>query len=251
MGNQYYGRSWNELMELCTAEYRFYRNSQRNFRPANIGAGTGVADMGEYLIDADNVPKQSVCLGMPAFCVDYPTAHFNFPQNFDDTMGAEDAFTLEYLGVVQDRLIPDRYMALVGEDGAATPYVGIRDDNLVEMDFGTQQVSNGLCEWWKDGLIHFVVSRAAGAAPETEIYINGVRIDFVSRLAGAGAFTDAAGQIFNHADNNGDQHPWWGHHFMLRQYSAALRKSEVIEMFQDAQRLIPHHLMHIPVDSAE
>lgn len=245
MGTQYYGRSWDEIMKLCDAEFRFYRNSLRNFRPG-IG-GAGVADIAEYLVDAVNQPKQSICLNLPAFCIDSTTAHFNFPANLDDNLGSEAAFTVEYYGVVQDRGIPDNYMALIGESGAATPYIGLRDGNLVEVNFGTQRISRNICWWWEDSLIHFVVTRASGAAPAFHAYINGIEVPFVSQLAGAGGFTDAAGEIFNHEDDQTAQHPFYGHHFLLRFYSVALEKYEVLELYQDAQRLMPHHLHHIGI----
>ena len=185
MGFQYYGRSLDELWALCSAEYRFYRNSLRNFRPDNIGAGTGVADIAEYLIDAVNQPKQSIALNLPAMCVDSVTGHFNFPQNFDDVMGAESAFSLEYYGVIQDRGIPDNYMALVGENAAATPYIGLRDGNLVEVNFGVQRISANICWYWEDSLIHFVVTRGAGDDPDFEAYINGVDIPFTTSCSGS------------------------------------------------------------------
>lgn len=241
MTNQYTGRSLNEIYELCQAEYRFYRNSLRNFRPADV------ADMGEYLNDGNTSPKQSLCLGMPAMCIDHDTANFAFPVGFDDVMGSEDEFTIEYCGVVQDRYIENTYIALIGESGSANPYIGLRDDNRVELNFGTQIISDQISWWWKDSLIHFVVTREAGATGDSFAYINGSEVSFASQAAGNGGFSDAAGDIFNHTDDTGGEHPWWGHHFLLRQYSEQLVKAEVLELYQDVQRLFPHHLFHIPI----
>jgi hypothetical protein len=238
------------LMGLCEAEFRFYKNSLRNFRPGNIGAGTGVDDLVELLPDADTAPKQSMALGLPAMCIDHATAHFDFPTNFDDVMGVAASWTIEYLGVVQDRVLlaPATYFALLGEGAAASPYIGLTNDNLVDINLGVQRISTDSTDWWKDGLLHFVVAKEAGAGADFHAYVNGVEPTFASQVAGDEAFTDAAGTIFNHSDAGGDNHPFWGHHFLLRQYSDALEKYEVLELFQDAQRLVPEHLMQIPID---
>jgi hypothetical protein len=247
MGNIYTGRSLNDLLELCVLDARFYRNSLRNWRPDPGGAG--VADIGEYLVDALTFPKQSMVLGMPAMCIQHDTARFAFPNNLDVYLGDEDEFTVEYLGVPQDRLIEDGYMAIMGEDTEAV-YFGLRDDNRVEVNFGAQQVSDQQCWWWKDAPLHFVITREAGSspAPDFAVYINGSEVSFPVTEAGANGFTDAGGWIFNHQDEDSPQdlHPLWGHHLMLRVYNEELAKSECLELYQSAQQMFPHTLFHIP-----
>jgi hypothetical protein len=242
MGNQYYSFSLENLRKACEAEFRFYRNSLRNFRPGNV------ADIGEYLVEAANTPKQASAMGYPTICIEGATQHFDFPAGMDDFMEAEGAFALEYLGLPADRdptLTNSTYLALVGESAAADPYVGLRIDRRVIMDFGTTQTSAQVNWWWPDAPLHMIVSRAAGADPDTEIYINGCTVNFASNKAGSGGFTDAAGQIFNHTDNNAVNHPFWGHHLMLRLYDENLKVQDAKWLFQEAQRFL--HEVEFPI----
>ncbi|MHC4643875.1 MAG: hypothetical protein ACYTBJ_00135 [Planctomycetota bacterium] len=247
MTMQYTGRSWDTIMASCAAEYRFYRNSLRNFRPASV------EDLLELLINNVNNPKQSICHNMPAMCIDHTSAHFNFPNNLDLILADEAEFTIEYFGHVQDRGTPNgSYLALLGEQGSANPYIGLLENNTVRVNFGAAQTSDPSCMYWKDSLIHFVLTREAGAAPLTTVYINGSALPgLTGAAAGAGGFVDQSGQIFNHVDDTPTDHPCWGHHFLLRFFSIELAKSEVLELYQDVQRLVPHHLLHIPIWTSE
>jgi len=250
MGNQYYGRSFNALMELCGAEYRFYRNSLRNFRPANIGAGTGVADIAEYLTDGVTSPKQSICHNLPAMCIDDATSHFDFPAGLDAILADEEAFTIEYYGVPQDRGMED-YITLIGEGGGEPESISLRQDGRVLISMGAGSItSDQICWWWKDAILHFVVTKEAGTddqSVETHAYVNGSEVSFASQLAGVGGFTDAAGKLLGWDAPDGSEHGFFGHAFLLRFYSTVVEKYEVLELYQDVQRLLPQHLHHIPI----
>jgi len=253
MTNQYTGRSFDELMEHCGAEFRFHRNSLRNFRPRTI-SGVQVADLEEYFQNGVNQPKQSFCLNLPAVCIDDDSAHFDFPANLHTILAGESTFSIEYYGVPQDRGMNAsgavNVMSLIGEN-AGIENISLIDDGRIQVNLGAATItSDGVCWWWKDAILHWVITKEAGDDPgtvQTRCYANGSEVAFASHLAGDGGFSSANGQILGWTDGPAVDHGMYGHHFLLRFYDTELTKPEVLELYQDVQQMLPQHLHHIPI----
>ena len=134
MSNLYTGRREDDLWKACIADYRFYRSSLLNFRPGTIDP-IGTSTYNEVFRGAVPQMQQSKVCGVPAVAVELDTDGFAFPDGFDTVLGEDTAFTVEYLGWPQDRG-SGVYLALLGQNTAADPYVGLADNNLITINFG-------------------------------------------------------------------------------------------------------------------
>lgn len=249
MGNLYTGYTERELWDTCVADYRFYRNSLLNFRPNTI-EGLGVGTDGEIFDQTDSPDQGKVC-GLTSIAVEEVAHHFDFPDDFDTVLGEDTAFTIEYLGWPQDRAEGD-YQALMGEAGSTDPYLGLNENNRVEIDFGAGAQQADTVEWVRyDSALHFVLTRAAGDDPDFTAYCNGTIVQWLAGgttvAAGNNGFTDAAGEVFNHRDDTNTRHPFYGQHLALRIYNVALAHTDVRYLFKRIQRLVPHDMFHIPI----
>lgn len=245
MTNLYSGRSMNEIMSTCVLDLQFFKNTLRNYRPGLVG------DLGTYMA-TDDTPKQSVALGLPAVCIDGLEQLFPFPGGLGTYMATDGDWAVEYFGVPQNRglnaAVSNAYWALMGRFGAATSYIAFKDGGLFEVNFGTVQTATAATTWWwYDNPVHLVLSRGSGANPDTYMYVNGVRVEFASGTykAGAAGFPGLC-HVFNHLDDQGDYHPLWGHHHMLRVYSYEIAEVEALELFKDVQRIVPQRKFMIP-----
>lgn len=248
MTNLYTGRSEHELMKITVAEYRFYRNSLRNFGQGN--PATKVDDLGEYLETTDLSPRQGKALTLPSIDIEDEDAHFNFPANLEDYLKLEEAFTVEYFGVPAWRGDPDLItdvLALISDNDPENPRViGWRPDGRIYVNLGAPANSDVRVWVFMDAPTHFIFTRETGAAANIAAYVNGSEVSWDTTVAGDGGFTDITSEIFNWDEPEIHRHACYGHHFFLRFYSDQLTAREAWWRYDQIQKLVAHEKFPIP-----
>lgn len=258
-------RSWQDLMALCVAEYRFWASGLQNFRTVQQH---GTSDLGRYLgglgafipnefdqpdgsAAAFATPKQGMELGYPCVNVDDNFAAFNIPAILQVANNGD--FALEYIGVPRaaNNQGPgaagpvDNRITLMswGDDHYVTLGSNITTDmNLPRILWGgVGEISGENGTWWRpDHPLHLVVTRhVVTGDPSVStwyMWLNGTIVRWFNGGddAGSDGWPSPDGLLFN-LDSQVDPEPFCGGHFQIRKWNILLEADDVNRLWQRAK----------------